>query len=112
MNRSTVIKSSDQITDIFNTGVRYSSGLVRILIKKHDEQRDHSGRVAFIAGKKLGNAVVRNHDKRLLRAAAFSCGLPLDGYDVLIMATPKTGGVKSTEVADALGRLIEKAGLR
>lgn len=111
MNRSTVIKSSDQITDIFNTGVRFSSGLVRILVKKCDEQRGLHGRVAFIAGKKLGNAVVRNHNKRLLRAAAHDCGLPARDYDILLMATNKTKDVTSTKVASDLRRLLDKAGV-
>lgn len=112
MNRSTVLKSSDQISDVFNTGIRYSSGLVRILIKKHEEQRGPCGRVAFIAGKKLGNAVVRNKSKRLLRAAAQYCDMPVDGYDVVLMATSKTKSASSLEIAESLGYLLRKAGLR
>ena len=63
------IKSSDQISEIFNLGVRFSSGEIRIIVKQTDDQRDPSGRVAFIAGKKLGNAVVRNRSKRVMREA-------------------------------------------
>ena len=79
------IKSSDQISEIFNLGVRFSSGEIRIIVKQTNNQRDPRGRVAFIAGKKLGNAVVRNRSKRVMREAARAAGLPAAGYDVLLM---------------------------
>lgn len=71
-----------------------------------------SGRVAFIAAKRLGNAVTRNRCKRLLRAAAHECGLPLSGQAMLLFATPKTFDASSHEVARDLERALVKAGLR
>ncbi len=106
------IKSSDQISEIFNLGTRFSSGEIRIIVKQGDDQRDPRGRVAFIAGKKLGNAVVRNRSKRVLREAARAAGLPAAGYDILLMATPRTRSAAHDDVRRALSKLLAKAGIR
>ena len=106
------IKSSDQISEVFNQGTRFSSGEIRIIVKQLADQRDPSGRVAFIAGKKLGNAVVRNRSKRVLRAAAFENQLPVPGYDILLMATPRTRNAPHEKVVASLAYLLRKAGLR
>lgn len=71
-----------------------------------------SGRVAFIAAKRLGNAVTRNRCKRLLRAAAQECSLPVEGQAMLLFATPKTFASSSQEVAKDLERALVKAGVR
>lgn len=105
------IKSSDQISAVFNLGTRFSSGEIRIIVKQVDDQRGPWGRVAFIAGKKLGNAVVRNRSKRVLREAARSAGLPVAGYDVLLMATPRTATTEHERLVSSLRRLLKKAGL-
>lgn len=107
-----IIKSSDQISELFNRGTRFSSGEIRIIVKQVDDQRDPCGRVAFIAGKKLGNAVVRNRSKRVLRAVAREQGLPVSGYDMLLMATPRTAAANHESVKSSLGRLLVKAGIR
>ena len=108
------IKSSDQISEVFNLGTRFSSGEIRIIAKQVDDQRDphRQGRVAFIAGKNLGNAVVRNRNKRILRAVAHEAGLPAAGYDILLMATPRTRTVPHEAVLSSLARLLKKAGVR
>lgn len=106
------IKSSDQISEVFNRGTRFSSGEIRIIVKQTTDQRDPRGRVAFIAGKKLGNAVVRNCSKRILRAVAHENRLPVPGYDVLLMATPRTRTASHEKVVASLAYLLRKAGLR
>ena len=67
-----------------------------------------AGRVAFVAGKKLGNAPQRNRAKRRLRAAAAGQGAPWPGYDVVLVARQAaiTGDFAALE-AD-LGRLANK----
>lgn len=106
------ITSSEQISTVFNLGTRFSSGEIRIIVKQVDDQRGPWGRVAFIAGKKLGNAVVRNRSKRVLREVAREAGLPVAGYDVLVMATPKTATAEHDRIVASLTRLLRKAGLQ
>lgn len=66
------------------------------------------GRVAFIAGKKLGGAVVRNRAKRVLRAAARTAGGPWAGLDVLLIARSATGHSRSDDVARAIIKMLTK----
>ena len=81
-----VIKSSTDISLVFKKGKRLGRGSTRLIALQHDEQHDLPGRVAFIAGKKNGNAVWRNRAKRRMRAACREIGGPWDGYDVLFIA--------------------------
>jgi ribonuclease P protein component len=106
------IKSSAQISEVFNLGTRFSSGVIRIIVLRRDQQRDPRGRVAFIAGTRLGNAVVRNRSKRVMREAARAVGLPAEGCDVLLMATPRTRDAGADVLVAELARLLKKAGIQ
>ena len=59
---------------------------------------DPCGRVAFIAGKKLGGAVWRNATKRRLRSVAREIGAPWPGYDVVFVAKRATMGQMYSKV--------------
>jgi ribonuclease P protein component len=79
------IKSNTDISTVFTHGKRYNiSGLTLIVLKT--QQHGPSGRVAFIAGKKNGNAVWRNAAKRRMRALCQELKGPWSGYDVIFLA--------------------------
>lgn len=101
------IKSRKDFEKVFSCGRRYGHALVRVTVLRGSESQH--GRVAFIAAKRLGNAVFRNRCKRVLREAARLCGLPKDGFDILLFATRGTHDVSPAEVATALGGLLRKA---
>ena len=84
------IKSSREIDTLFREAKKAAHPLIIVLAAQTPEGRGRTGRVAFIAGKKLGGAVVRNRSKRVLRAAAQRCQGPWAGYDVLLIARPDT----------------------
>lgn len=105
------IKSSQEIVLVLKHGKRYSNAVVTIYAMKTEAQCDLSGRIAYIAPKKHGNAVWRNRSKRVLRAAWRLSDLELPGYDVLLMANKATESAGSAEVADALRALARRAGL-
>lgn len=64
------------------------------------------GKVAFVAPKRLGNAVYRNRCKRVLREAARLSGLPQEGSQMILFATRATHSSKPEDVAKALNRLL------
>ena len=104
------IKSRQDFERVFSRGRRFNHRLVRITVAASGE--GGPGRVAFVAPKRLGNAVFRNHCKRVLREAAREAGLPSEDHDVIMFATHATHDAKPSDVSVALRTLLGKAGVR
>ncbi|MFR8061149.1 MAG: ribonuclease P protein component, partial [Lancefieldella rimae] len=75
------IKSPREFERVFSCGKRAYGSLICIRVAKTCE--DGEARVAFVAPKRLGNAVVRNRCKRVLREAARIESLPVEGYGII-----------------------------
>jgi ribonuclease P protein component len=56
-------------------------------------------RLGITVSKKIGNAVMRNRAKRIIRAAFVSCDFP-KGFDYIIMARPAIVAAKSDELTE------------
>lgn len=108
------VKSSADVSRIFSHGKRFSTPFATLIVLKDEKQHDHGfhGRVAFVAGKKLGNAVWRNSAKRRLRAIVHDLGGPWEGYDVVISARSPILRASYSKVSDACEKALVKAGLR
>lgn len=106
------IKSSREIDRIFGSSTRISHPHLIALVAPTPEERGREGRVAVIAGKRIGNAVFRNRAKRVLRAAVQRSHGPWAGFDVLLIARPSTGTASSQELDEALRRLVKRMGTR
>jgi len=72
-----------------------------------DARAGQPPRVGFVVSKAVGNAVVRNRTKRVLRAlmSARIGGLP-DGVDVVIRANVDLPGTPTRTVAQELDKLL------
>ena len=101
------IKSKADFGKVFSNGRRANGRLVRITALRTGDP--DSGRVAFVAAKRLGNAVWRNRAKRVLREAARMAGLPRQGFSIILFSTPRTHDAHPEEVARNLGKLVEEA---
>lgn len=108
------IKSSTEISQLFATGHRLHTPYLTIIVGQRDdrqstyERHGHSGRVAFIAGKKLGNAVWRNSAKRRLRALCRDMGGPWAGLDVIFLAKSGLTRASYSKVLKACGNVAER----
>lgn len=71
----------------------------------------NTGRVAYIAGKKNGNAVWRNAAKRKLRAAWQLKEHEPSRYHVLLVAKKKITDHSARDIACALDELLLREGL-
>jgi ribonuclease P protein component len=106
------LKSPGEIDDLFRSGRRGSTELIMVLCTKTPEQRGPEGRVVFVAGKKLGGAVMRNRCKRVLRAATARVGGPWAGYDVAIVARRDTATAAPADLDEALLKAVGKSGIQ
>jgi ribonuclease P protein component len=108
----TTIKSSREIDTIFRTATRVAHPLLIALIAQTPEGRGLQGRVAFVAGKKLGGSVLRNRSRRVLREAARRVGAPWPGRDIALIARPGTATATPEMLDRAFSSVLTKAGLR
>lgn len=80
------IKASSEITNLFECGRRLNTPDISLIVLRNEKRHDLEGRVAFVAGKKLGNAVWRNRAKRRMRGLCREVGGPFPGWDVVFVA--------------------------
>jgi ribonuclease P protein component len=106
------IRSSREIEGVFRAGRRSAGPLVIVLMAETPSGRDPSGRVAFIAGKRLGNAVKRNRAKRLLRAAFREAGGPQAHRDILLIARPDLLDTVMGDVAASMRAQLSRMNAR
>ena len=87
---------------------------VSLLIEQTDtlQQLPDGVRVAIIAGRRIGNAVLRNRAKRQLRAviSPFLNQFP-PGWDLLILARKPICQASFSEIQSAIIRLLQRAKL-
>lgn len=109
------IRSTNEISEFFSTGKRFSNRFVTFIVHRlpEDNDSDHfehdpRGRVAFIAGKKHGNAVWRNSAKRRLREICRMNKEVLNQNDILFIAKPTIMNSDFHEVEEVCRRTLNK----
>ena len=95
-----IIKSSTDISDLFSRGRRIHTPNITLIVssKEYGRLGSTSGRVAFVAGKKNGNAVWRNGAKRRMREICRQLQLDEKGVDIVFLAKPGILKVPFTKV--------------
>jgi len=105
------IKSSREIDTIFRGAKRAAHPLLIVLVAQTPAGRGRTGRVAFIAGKKLGGAVLRNRCRRVLRAAVQRAKGPWPDWDVVLIAREGTPTAAPQALDAALETTLRRAGV-
>ena len=100
------LKRSQEISAVFSENNRVPSSIGLILWKKNREQ---VSRVAYCVSKKHGNAVMRNHIKRIMRQLIHESEAVLpNGYDLVILPSLKQKEWKVSMCKKPFSKLIEK----
>ena len=103
------IKSRTRLQQLFDTGVRIRGRNV-LLIAGQD---GGPAALAFIAGKRLGGATVRNRAKRRLRAAAAAAlrDWPMaEGAQLVLVANTRTLQARFGDLVADIRRALVQAG--
>ena len=101
------IKSSTEISHVFAHGKRLSGSAITLVVAKREGTHDPRGRVAFVAGKKSGNAVWRSRAKRRMREVARAIGAPWEGFDVVFVAKRSTTEQRYSKVLQQVDELMQ-----
>ena len=106
------LRSGDDFAAVFRGargagGSRSGSRLMVVHANSTDARAGQPPRVGLVVSKAVGNAVVRNRTKRVLRAlmSARVAQLP-DGVDVVIRASMETPGAPVVVLSSDLDRLL------
>lgn len=106
-----IIKSTREIDALFGKGLRSSHTHILVLLRPTPEGRGPEGRVVFVAGKRLGGAVLRNRAKRVLRATVRRVGADWPGYDLALIARSSAATASPESLDKALRTVLAKAGI-
>ena len=69
-----------------------------------------TGSAAFVAGRRIGGAVLRNRARRILRAAWREVEDKVeDGYDVVVVARAAIVGARSQDLVAEVEELLSRA---
>ena len=107
--RNIALKRSSDVTLVRRQGQSRRHPLVVLVVRPNERELS---RFAFVASRAVGNAVVRNRAKRLLREVIRS-HLPqiAVGWDCLLIARTKLPRASLAEVDTAVSQLLTRANL-
>ncbi len=105
------ITSPSDIDHLFKHARRASVPLLGILTVPTAEGRAVTGRVLFVAGRKMGGAVLRNRCKRVLREACRRAEGPWPGADVALLARAGVATASPPEIDRAVKAVLSQVGL-
>jgi ribonuclease P protein component len=106
------LRSGSDFTAVFRGarragGSRSGSRLMVVHANSTDARAGQPPRVGFVVSKAVGNAVVRNRTKRVLRALMITrVGQLPDGVDVVVRANADLPGSPTAVLAQDLDRLL------
>lgn len=110
------IRLSAEISRIFKDGKRLSNRYLSLIFVPVPEgqsnleasfEHGRPGRVAFIAGKRNGNACWRNAAKRRMRELVRQLGGPWPGFDMLFIAKRSLTEASYSKVVCATAKTLE-----
>ncbi|MFV0518114.1 MAG: ribonuclease P protein component [Aminipila sp.] len=109
MLKKNVLRKQKDFSAIYNRGRSLGGKYVVLFFKKNNLGYN---RLGFLASKKVGNSVVRNRARRLMKESFRKIEInSQDSYDIILIARNTIKDVKCDEVFKCMNFLIKKAGL-
>lgn len=109
MDKFISICRNNDFRRLYAKGKSFVSSLVVVYVKKN---RNQGLRVGITTSKKIGNAVLRNRSRRVIREAFRELSPRVkSGYDLVFVARGRTPHVKSTDVRRHMEKELTAAGV-
>jgi ribonuclease P protein component len=108
MLKKTVLRKKSDFSLIYNKGKSVGERYIVLFMKKNSLPYN---RVAFLASKKVGNSVVRNRARRLMKESyrEMKGNLPA-GYDFIFIARKTICNLKCADVKKSMEAAVKRAG--
>lgn len=104
-----ILRKKEDFDAIYKKGRSSGSKYVVVLYRPNGSD---STRMAFIASKKVGNSVMRNRARRLMKEAVRLLGFVLpEGYDYLFIARNGITDSKCADVKRSIEAALKRTGL-
>ena len=109
MLKKEIIRKDSDFSSIYKRGKSVGDKFVVVFSKKNNLPYN---RTAFLASKKVGNAVARNRARRLMKESYRSlCDQFVPGYDIIFIARNTINNSKCADVKKSIEAATKKAGL-
>ena len=103
------ITRNNDFVRAYSRGKSYVHSHIVLYVRKNRAGHTRGG---LTASKKIGNAVMRNRARRVMRAALYQVlDRDLGPVDIVLVARGITPRLKSTKLAPTLQKLLQDAGL-
>lgn len=112
MRRDIRLRSGDDIRRVRRDGRSRANSLVVVLAAPRPEGPNEPTRIGVVAGKRVGDAVVRNRAKRRIREQ-LRCGYGQlkSGWDIVVIVRATLAGADSALLGDGLWSLLRRLDL-
>ena len=106
MKKTYRVKKNEEIGNILN-GQKKQGNKNYIIYTKKDSEANHF-RLAMSVSKKLGNAVVRNRQKRLIKQVFIEKKNEIQAYDIFVIAKNNSINLTYDEVKKEICNLLTR----
>lgn len=104
------IRKNEEFRNIYKNGKSFSNQLLVLYVYKNDRKIN---RVGIVVSKKVGNSVIRNRIKRLIKESyRLNNSKLIDGYDLIFIARVTAKDKSYAEIESSVLNLFKKAGLQ
>lgn len=109
MLKKNVLRNKKNFSTIYKKGRSFGGRYVVLFCKRNNLGYN---RLGFLASKKVGNSVVRNRARRLMKESFRKIEPNIKvGFDIILIARANIKDVKCDDVYKSMNSLIKKSGI-